>query len=451
MLNWIFLILIAAGVLTGAYTDHMKEVTDASFASARTAVDLAIGLIGQMALWLGFMRILQEAGLMRTIARVLRPVMTWLFPEVPPDHPAIGAIVMNLAANAAGVGNAATPFGLMAMRELNKLNKHKGVATNAMATFLAINTAGVAVLPLTAIAVRASAGSKNPAGIILPSILATSITTVVGVIAAKLFQRMALFSAERALAGESYASAVEEPSAPTDDKRLDQANEEAAKGAPITAARGAITFVIVVAMLGAVMLHLSGHRLGPGFSVLPIDGTRSSLAFGIVSDWILPIVMLTIVFFGFSHRVKIYEVFVTGAKEGFQIAITIIPYLVAMLAAISIFRASGALDALQKIISPVTSFIGIPVEVLPMALLKPLSGSGSLAIMADTMKTYGPDSLVGYMVSVMNGSTETTFYVLAVYFGSVQVRAVRHTLAACLVADAIGLASAVYLTRLFFG
>jgi spore maturation protein SpmA len=457
VLNWIFLLLIAAAVITGAFTDRMKDVTDASFASAKAAVDLAIGLVGQMALWLGFMRILQDAGLMRAIGRAMKPIMRRLFPDVPAEHPAMGAIIMNLAANMAGVGNAATPFGLKAMQELNKLNRHRGVATNAMALFLAINTAGVAMLPLGAIAVRATLGSKDPAGIIIPSMLATSITTVVGIIFAKLLQGLPIFAPERSVPAVPLAQA--EAEGPETIGGLEQAEETATKGLGVT--RGRLIFAGGAALLlgAALVLHLLGWKiermdwraLHPVLASIPSPGGTSAMLRAILSDWLLPVLMVAIVFFGFAHQVKVYESFISGAKEGFTIAVTIIPYLVAILAAVGMFRASGGLDALVGFFGPVTERIGIPAAVLPMAFMKPLSGNGALGIMMDTMKTYGPDSSIGYMVSVMNAGTETTFYVLAVYYGSVQIRAIRHTLAACLIADTVGLSGAVYLSRAFFG
>jgi spore maturation protein SpmA len=460
LLNWVFLLLVGGAVVTASFTGTMKDIGDASLNSARTAVELSFGLVGQMAMWLGFMRVLQQAGLMRSIGNALRPIMRRLFPDVPSDHPAMGAMIMNLAANMAGLGNAATPFGLKAMQELNKLNPHPGVATNAMALFLAINTAGVAVLPLTVIATRATLGSHNAAGVILPSILATAVTTIMGVIVAKLLQRRPRYAPER-FVSEAVAQATSQSGAVSG---LEQAEESASRGLPIP--RGRIAFMLVVGALLCIGLglqakgwRLSGFEWGSAGSVpIPrallthVDGAATPLDIvrSASSDWLLPVLMLAIVLYGFGRQVKVYEAFISGAKEGFQIAITIIPFLVAILVAVGMFRASGAMGALIALAKPIATPLGIPVEVLPMGLLKPLSGTGAFAIMTDTMKTYGVDSLYGYMVSVMNGSTETTFYVLAVYFGSVQVRAVRHTLLACLTADAIGLASAVYLSRLFY-
>ncbi len=459
MLNWIFLLLIVGATITGAFTDHMKEVGDASLNSAKTAVDLALGLVGQMALWLGFMRILQLAGLTRGLGRLLKPIMTRLFPDVPPDHPAMGAMIMNFAANMAGLTNAATPFGLKAMQELNKLNRHKGVATNAMALFLAINTAGVAVLPLGAIAVRATLGSKDAAGIILPSILATSLTTIIGIIAAKLMQGLPMFAPEKALPPEE---AIAQAAAEGPETISGLANAEEAAAVRGSLSRGRLIAVLCVALvlIAALVLHLSGWRIDhlewrggprPVLGAVAESGGALAMARSILSGWLLPLLMVTIVLTGFGYHVKVYEAFIAGAKEGFPIAVMIIPYLVAILAAVGMLRASGGLDALVGLLGPITSRVGVPAEVLPMAFMKPLSGSGALGIMMDTMKQYGPDSSIGYMVSVMNAGSETTFYVLAVYYGSVQIRAIRHTLAACLIADAVGLTGAVWISRFFFG
>lgn len=452
MLNWVFLLLIGSAVITAAFTGTMQQVTATSLSSAKGAVDLAIGLIGQMALWLGFMRILQDAGLMRSVARGLRPVMTRLFPDVPPEHPAMGAMIMNVAANVAGLGNAATPFGLKAMRELDKLNTHPGVTTNAMSLFLAINTSGVAVLPLGVIAVRATIGSNDPAGIVVPSILATLASTMVAIFVSKMLQRRAIFSVARA----ADSTGVErDPSIDAElNPALEKAEESAVEIAPSSGWRRAAVATVWVSVLVALVLF---SRQTIGTTLPSLNGEPGSVADGtdiariVMSNWLLPLLMLAIVTFGFGRQAKVYESFVTGAKEGFTIAISIIPFLVAILVAIGMFRASGGMEALIALLTPVTELIGMPAEALPMALIRPLSGSGALAVMTETMKVNGADSLVGYMVSVMSGSTETTFYVLAVYFGSVQVRATRHTVAACLAADVTGMLAAVGLTHLFFG
>jgi spore maturation protein SpmA len=443
VLNGIFFVLIVGSVLTAAFRGTMPQVTEASLAAAKSAVTLAIGLIGQMALWLGFMGIVRDGGLMRSIARGLRPLMRRLFPEVPEDHPAMGSMILNLAANMLGLGNAATPFGLKAMSELNTLNRHPGVATNSMALFLAINAAGVAILPLGAVAVRAALGSKDPAGIVLPSFLSTFSAAVTAIAVAKFLENRPRFAPERS-AGSAAAETVSGPDAAPgpDATALANAEKLAEEHAPATPGRRALALLVLALFVGAIVRAAV---------VLRPDHTGFELVRTFMSEWLLPFLMMGILLFGIARRVKVYEVFVASAKEGFQIAIVIIPFLVAILVGIAMFRASGAMDALIGTLSPVTSRLGFPAEALPMALIKPLSGTGALGVMSETMKTHGPDSFIGYLVCLLNAGTETTFYVLAVYFGSVQVKVLRHTLVACLAADLAGYVAATSLCHVFFG
>jgi spore maturation protein SpmA len=437
VLNGIFFVLLAGGVLTAAFTGTMGKLTTDSAEAAKTAVTLAIGLVGSMTLWLGMMRILRDGGLLASLGRALAPLMRRLFPDVPPEHPAMSAMIMNLGANVLGLGNAATPFGLKAMRELDTLNPRPGVATNAMALFLAINTSGVAVLPLGVIAVRASLGAKDLAGIVLPSILATACSTLAAVLVTKLIERRAAFAPER-YAGDT----TDAPGAKA--ARGDIGGmAEAVEIAELTRPFHGPSAVLAALLFSAALVGLARHVNAT--SGAPLDVVRA-----VASDWLIPLLVLAIVCFGVAKRVKLYESFISGAKEGFDVAVRIIPFMVAILVGIAFFRASGALDALVAALAPAAGLLGIPPETLPMAFIRPLSGSGALAVMTDTMKAHGPDSLVGFIVSVMNGSTETTFYVLAVYFGSVGVRATRHTLIPCLVADVIGMTSAVYWSRLFW-
>jgi spore maturation protein SpmA len=435
VLNGIFFALLAGGVLVAAFTGTMAKLTTDSAEAAKTAVTLAIGLVGSMTLWLGMMRILRDGGLLASLGRALAPLMRRLFPDVPPEHPAMSAMIMNLGANVLGLGNAATPFGLKAMRELDTLNPRPGVATNAMALFLAINTSGVAVLPLGVIAVRASLGAKDLAGIVLPSILATACSTLAAVLVTKLIERRAAFAPER-YAGDAGPDAQA--------KRGDIGGmAEAVEIAELVRPFYGPSAVLAALLFGAALVGLARHvAAAPG---APLDVVRA-----VASDWLIPLLVLAIVCFGAAKRVKLYESFITGAKEGFDVAVRIIPFMVAILVGIASFRASGALDALVSALAPAAGLLGIPPETLPMAFIRPLSGSGALAVMTDTMKAHGPDSLIGFVVSVMNGSTETTFYVLAVYFGSVGVRATRHTLIPCLVADVVGMTAAVYWSRLFW-
>ena len=438
-MNGIFLFLIVGSVLWAAFGGTMPEVNTAAFEAAKTAVTLAIGLIGQMALWLGFMNVLRDAGAMKAIGRWLAPVMRRLFPDVPTDHPAMSAMIMNIAANMMGLGNAATPFGLKAIRELNRLNRHPGVATNSMVLFLAINTSGVAVLPLGVIAVRAAMGAERLGSIIPPSLLATACSTLVAILVAKRLQNLPYFSVERA-EGEDATPSVAE-SDELEIRGLDEAREVAEIGAGTSRWRMAGLALFALAIVIA---------FGRTLATAPAEMSGLAVARGVLEGWLLPVLMASIVLVGFGNRVKVYESFVTGAREGFEIAVMIIPYMVAILVAVGIFRASGGFDWMIAMVQPVVNLVGFPAEALPMALLRPMSGTGAFGVMMETMTVHGPDSFVGFLVSILNGSTETTFYVIAVYLGSVQVRATRHTIATCLCADGTGVAAAFLFAKLFF-
>jgi spore maturation protein SpmA len=396
----------------------MKDVTNSVLDYAGTAVNIALGLIGIMALWLGIMKVAEEAGLITIIAKALRPVTKFLFPDVPSDHPAMGSMIMNISANMLGLGNAATPFGLKAMEELDKLNPNKGTATNAMCTFLAINTAGLTLIPATAIAVRAAAGSSNPAIIIGTSVFGASCATIMAILSAKLFENFPL-------------------------KKDDLKKKAKTGGKALVFLGGLLALILVLYFTGAfaALSNMFGARGGEVFkSVIQI-----------VSFLAIPFIIITFLLYGFFKKVKVYEKFVEGAKEGFNVAVRIIPYLVGMLAAIAIFRAGGAMDVLIFIISPLTNLIGMPAEALPMALMRPLSGSGSLGVMAEIISVHGPDTFIGILVSTFFGSSETTFYVLAVYFGSVNINKTRHALPAGLLADIAGVLGALFIVKLLFG
>lgn len=397
----------------------LKKVTNDAIKIAQTAVEIALGLIGIMALWLGVMKVAEEAGLIKIIAGALKPITKRLFPEVPHDHPAIGSMVMNISANMLGLGNAATPFGLKAMEELDKLNPNKGTATNSMVTFLAINTAGMTLIPATAIAVRAAQGSANPAVIIGTSIFGAFCAVVVGLTAAKLFERFPIPKGQ-------FAAWLKQN-------------------------RRFFYFIFsLIALVALFALTGVGQALGSFFGNSFADVFKSVIQ--VISILAIPLLIFVFIGYGALKKVKVYEQFVEGAKEGFNIAVRIIPYLVAMLVAIGIFRAGGAMDNwLIPLLRFVTDPIGFPAEALPMALMRPLSGSGSLGIMAETMAVHGPDSYIGILVSTFFGSTETTFYVLAVYFGAVNVKNTRHALPAGLLADVAGMLGALFIVKLLFG
>jgi spore maturation protein SpmA len=399
----------------------MQTLANGMVETAGSSVTLAIGLIGVMALFLGLMKVAEEGGMLTIIAKTIRPLMVRLFPEVPANHPAMGAMILNMSANALGLGNAATPFGIRAMQELDKLNAHKGTATNAMALFLAINTSSVTLLPTGVIALRAAAGSADPAGILPTTLFATICSTTVAIIACLILQRRWKTPAQITPPEE-----IIEPDTSIDhEETLPDAADDTY---PL--------WVSVVALAGIAAL----------VPVTILNGRT-------ISPWIIPGLMVGLLGFGVAKKVRIYEAFVEGAKDGFKVAIRIIPYLVAILVAVGMFRNSGALEAVITAIGPITTLFGMPPEALPMAMLRPLSGSGAYGVLASIIQdpNIGPDSYAGYLVSTLQGSTETTFYVLAVYFGAVQIRRIRHALIAALCADAAGIAAAVFICFFLFG
>lgn len=422
-MNIVFAAIVLTAVVTAAVRQigwipaegqisPMEALSTSMVDSAAGSVELALGLVGVMTLFLGLMKVAEAGGLLTVIARLIRPLMTRLFPDVPAEHPAMGAMILNLSANALGLGNAATPFGIRAMQELNRLNPHPGTATDAMALFLAVNTSSVTLLPTGVIALRAAAGSADPAGILPTTLFATACSTVVAIAAAKLLGRLTRRG------GMQPAVAAAEAAPPeTADSRLPE-------------------------VAGAYPLWVSLLALATVLALIPL-----TVVYGrAISPWIMPGLMAGFLTYGLCRRVPVYESFVEGARDGFQVAVKIIPYLVAILVAVGMLRASGALDALVNALDPWTSRWGLPAAALPMALMRPLSGSGAFAVLASVINdpAIGPDSYAGYLVSTLQGCTETTFYVLAVYFGAVQVRRIRYALAAGLAADAAGIVAAIF-------
>lgn len=397
----------------------LKQVTNDAMKMAGVAVEIALGLVGIMALWLGVMKVAEDAGLIKIIANRLRPITKRLFPDVPFDHPAIGSMVMNISANMLGLGNAATPFGLKAMEELDKLNPNKGTATNSMVTFLAINTAGMTLIPATAIAVRAAAGSANPAVIIGTSIFGAACAVTMGLLATKIFEKFPIPKGE-------FSNWF----------KLN---------------KGIFGFIAGLVLVSSLIFFTgAGKYISSIFGNSFADVFKSSIQ--MLSIIAIPLLIFVFIGFGAIKKVKVYEQFVEGAKEGFNIAIRIIPYLVAMLVAIGIFRAGGAMDNwLIPALRIFTDPIGFPAEALPMALMRPLSGSGSLGVMAEIISVHGADSFIGILVSTFFGSTETTFYVLAVYFGAVNIKNTRHALPVGLIADVAGILGALFIVQLLFG
>lgn len=428
VINIIWLSMVVLATVTAAYTNRMDALTSASFESAKDAVVLAIGLIGPMALWLGIMKVAEAGGLMQIIARKVRPLMVRLFPDVPHDHPAMSAMIMNMAANALGLGNAATPMGIKAMQELEKLAPEKGTATNAMCLFLAINTSSVTLLPLGVITIRAAAGAMSPAAIFIPSIIATTCSTIAAIVAAKMLSRK-IGGPEMVAVQETYKAVGGEAEVVTEPEL-----------SPPSVAGQRFVWLLVALFAGGALYQVWSVTEPLAFSAASLNS---------LSSWLIPALISGLLIFGYLRGVRIYETLTEGAKEGFTTAIRIIPFMVAIFVAIGMFRASGAMDILVAVLSPVTTALGMPAEALAMGLLRPLSGSGSFAFMSEIIKQ-SPDSLLSAMVSVIQGSSETTLYVLAVYFGAVGIQRTRHALPAALCGETVGLIAAVTVCNFWF-
>ncbi len=437
------------GRFTFGESSAIKRFNDGLFDMAKAAVvSIVIPLIGAMAFFLGLMKVAEEAGAMKIIAKLLRPLMVVLFPDVPPNHPAMSAMILNMAANALGLGNAATPFGIKAMQELDTLNPHKGTATDAMCLFLAINTSSVTLLPTGVIAIRETLGSTNAAGILPTTLVATILSTTTAITAAKLYQRFTVVEAsgesrlpelpteelpteEISRHGDEQTAVLAEDvlveSRPTDEPAERQPEAEPSDDEAYPLWVSALALLSLIALVPVTVVY--GSAIGP---------------------WIVPLMVVGFTSFGVARGVAVYEVFVQGAKEGWEVAVRIIPFLVAILAAVGMLRGSGAIDLFVEAVGSATMAVGLPAEALPMALLRPLSGSGAYGVMMATLEEHGPDSYIGYVVSTLQGSTETTFYVIAVYFGAVQVQRIRHGMAAALTADLMGVIGAVLACSLYF-
>ncbi len=392
----------AVGQSLAGHTGVWADMVGATFDMAKTAFEISLGLTGVMCLWLGIMRIGEQGGAVEVLGRVFGPLLRRLFPGIPDGHPAQTCIVMNMAANMLGLDNAATPLGLKAMREMQELNPAKDTASNDMIMFLVINTSAVTIIPVTIFTYRAQLGAADPTDIFLPILIATFCSTMAGLIVTAAWQKLNLLQP------------------------------------------------VILGYLGAATALIAG--LVAYFSRLDTDALQAQssllanfLIFGVIIAFMLGAVL---------RRVNLYEAFVEGAKDGFGVAVGIIPYLVAMLVAIGVFRASGALDLILDGVRGAVSAVGVDtrwVDGLPTALMKPLSGSGARGMMIEAMTNSGADSFAGRLASVIQGSTETTFYVLAVYFGSVGIRKTRHAVVCGLAADAAGVVAAILVSYLFFG
>jgi spore maturation protein SpmA len=430
MLNYLWLGLILCGVLLGVLTGRAEAVTSATFDAAKSSLmTIALPLGAIMALWLGIMRLAEKSGAVEKLSGFLRPLLTRLFPEVPADHPAMGAMVMNIAANMLGLGNAATPLGLKAMQGLESLNPRPGTATNAMCTFLAINTSSVQLIPATAVGILAAAGASHPTSIIGTALVATTCSFVTGIVSVKLLQRLPMFALPPMTSSPT-------PSVPPDDSLPVSDSTK-----PLTLWKR-LLLAAYVAVFAGVIWQITSHSLAATSLPLAVIQSLSLVA--------IPFLLGFFPLYASLRGVAVYEEFIEGAKEGIQVALRIFPYLVAILVAVGVFRAAGGIDILTRILSPVLDLIGLPPQVLPLVLVRPLSGSAATGLFAEIVKACGPDSYAAHLAGTILGGTETTLYVLAVYFGSVAIHRGRHALAAGLLADAAGVAASLVICRLVF-
>ncbi len=451
MLNYIWLGLMVAAVLIGAANDSLEAVTKAAFERAEYAVmKLALPLAGVMALWLGIMRLAEKAGLIQVLARAMRPVMRKLFPDVPPEHPAMGSMLMNMAANILGLSNAATPMGIRAMKDLETLNPRPGIASNAMVTFLAINTSSIQLIPATAIAVLAVAHAINPTAIVGTAIMATICSTIAGITSVKLLEKLPGYRLPP-ISGSSRREEAQIENPKSDQSLVTSAAaNEGASAAPLNwfgwLALTAFAGVFIWAFLRVGFPEWIGKTASE--SLMKQNGFIRAVNTAAMLS--IPFLLSFFPLYAALRRVKVYEEFVEGAKEGFKTSVMIIPYLVAILVAIGMFREAGGIKLLSDLLKPALDAVGFPTELLPMSLVRPLSGSGSLGLFSDIVKEFGPDSLLARTAGTIFGSTETTFYVIAVYFGAVGVKRTRHAIPAGLIADTVGIIASVIICRMMF-
>lgn len=395
-----FVMALAKLVFMGDY-DVFPAMMNSTFDSSKTAFEISLGLTGVLSLWLGIMKIGEKGGMVNALARLLSPVFSKLFPDIPKGHPVTGSIFMNIAANMLGLDNAATPLGLKAMEQLQQLNPKKDTATNPMIMFLVLNTSGLTLIPVSIMVYRAQMGAAQPTDIFIPILLATFFSTISGIIVTSLYQRINLLNRVMLLTVGGMCTAV-----------------------------AAIIW---------------------GFGQL--DKDQMNIVSTTVANILLMTIIVGFILAGVRKKVNVYDAFIEGAKEGFQTAVRIIPYLVAILVGIGVFRASGAMDMIIGVVKWTVSALGGNTDfvgALPTALMKPLSGSGARGMMVDAMTTYGADSFVGRLSCVFQGSTDTTFYILAVYFGSVGIRYTRHAVACGLLADLAGVIAAIAICYMFF-
>lgn len=406
-LNYIWIALFALGFLVGVIKlclgdyEALPQMMDSTFSMSKEGFEMCLGLTGTLTLWMGILKIGEDSGLINRLAAFLSPVLTRLFPEIPKGHPALGAIFMNISANMLGLDNAATPMGLKAMQELQSVNKQKDTASNSMIMFLTLNTSGVTIIPVSIMAYRAKAGAVDPTDVFLPLLLTSLCSTLVGLVVCSIYQRINLFN--------RY-------------------------------------ILLMFAVIGAFVAGL--------FTIiLNMDEAGMQVFCRILTSIMILGAIMIFIFSGWLKKINVYNSFIEGAKGGFNVAVTLIPYVVAILVAVGIFRASGGLQMLQELVESGVERLGLNsdfVGALPVALMKPLSGPGARGMMLENFSHFGPDSFVGHLSSILQGCTDTTFYILAVYFGSVGIKKYRYSVACGLSADFAGIIAAVFISYFFF-
>jgi spore maturation protein SpmA len=408
-LNYIWIALFTIGVIVGVVKlvflqdyDALPEMMDSTFKMSNTAFEITLGLTGTLTLWMGILKIGEDSGLVDKLARFLSPVLTKLFPEIPKNHPALGSIFMNISANMLGLDNAATPVGLKAMQELQSINEKKDTASNSMIMFLVLNTSGLTIIPVSIMAYRSKFGAADPADVFIPLLLTTMCSTLVGLLTVSLYQRINLFQ-----------------------KNI------------------LIMLGVIAALVAGLFTAISG-----------MESEQMQHFCRMLTACLILGTILLFIYSGVIKKLNVYNSFIEGAKGGFHVAVSLIPYCVAILAAVGVFRASGALQMVQDSLTACVEWFGLNsdfVGAVPVALMKPLNGAGARGMMLECFESFGPDSFVGHLASVLQGSTDTTFYILAIYFGSVGIKKYRYSVACGLMADAAGMVAAVFFSYFFFG
>lgn len=408
-LNYIWIALFTIGVIVGVVKlvflqdyEALPEMMDSTFKMSNTAFEMTLGLTGTLTLWMGILKIGEDSGLVDKLARFLSPVLTKLFPEIPKNHPALGSIFMNISANMLGLDNAATPVGLKAMQELQSINEKKDTASNSMIMFLVLNTSGLTLIPVSIMAYRSKYGAADPADVFIPLLLTTMCSTLVGLLTVSIYQRINLFQ-----------------------KNI------------------LIMLGVIAGLVAALFTAISG-----------MDTEQMQHFCRMLTACLILGTILLFIYSGVIKKLNVYNSFIEGAKGGFHVAVSLIPYCVAILAAVGVFRASGALQMVQDGLTAAVEWCGLNsdfVGAVPVALMKPLNGAGARGMMLECFESFGPDSFVGHLASVLQGSTDTTFYILAIYFGSVGIKKYRYSVACGLLADIAGIIAAVFISYFFFG